>query len=55
MSGQYARFQQGTEYSLELTWRRRLNKWLSVQPSFQYVSNDDDDFTVLSARLLCEF
>lgn len=55
VSGQYARFQQGPEYSLELTWRRRLNKWLSVQPSFQYVSNDDDDFTVLSARLLCEF
>ncbi len=55
VSGQYARFQQGTEYSLELTWRRRLNKWLSVQPSFQYVSNDDDDFTVLGARLLCEF
>ncbi len=55
VSGQYARFRQGVEYSVELTWRRQLNKWLSVQPSFQYVSNADDDFTVIGARLYCEF
>ena len=55
LSGQYARFYQGEEYSLELTWRRSLKKWLSVQPSLQYINNRNGDFVVLCTRLTCEF
>ena len=55
VSGQYARFYQGAEYSLELTWRRSLKKWLSVQPSLQYINNRNGDFVVLCTRLTCEF
>lgn len=51
LSGQYARFQQGSEYSLEVTWKRQLTESISLQPSFQYIKNDNGDFTALSARL----
>lgn len=37
LSGQYARFQQGSEYSLEVTWKRQLTESISLQPSFQYI------------------
>ncbi|WP_418869223.1 carbohydrate porin [Segatella hominis] len=55
MSGQYARFQQGSEYSLEVTWKRQLTESISLQPSFQYIKNDNGDFTALSARLYVNF
>ena len=51
LSGQYARFQQGSEYSLEVTWKRQLTESISLQPSFQYIKNDNGDFTTFSARL----
>lgn len=40
LSAKYARFHQGTECSVELTWRRQLNKTIALQPSFQYINND---------------
>ena len=55
LSGQYARFQQGSEYSLEVTWKRQLTESISLQPSFQYIKNDNGDFTALSARLYVNF
>lgn len=55
LSGQYARFQQGGEYSVELTWRRLLSASLAVQPSVQYVHNPNGNFVALSARLCCTF
>lgn len=55
VSGQYAQFQQGDEYSLELTWKRQLTKAIAVQPSFQFIHNDDGNFTAISARLYLNF
>lgn len=55
VSGQYARFHQGTERSLEVTWKRQFNKHLALQPSFQYINNDNGDFLVLATRLCCSF
>lgn len=55
LSGQYARFQEGNEWSMELTWRRQLSETVAVQPSFQYVNNANGRFTVLSARLCLSF
>ena len=55
LSGQYARFQEGNEWSMELTWHRQLSETVAVQPSFQYVNNANGQFTVLSARLCLSF
>ena len=55
LSAQYARFQQGTECSLEATWKRQLTESISIQPSFQYIKNDNGDFTALCARLYVSF
>lgn len=55
VSGRYARFQQGKEYSVEATWRRNFGKSLWVQPAFQSVSNGDGDYVVLITRLGYEF
>lgn len=55
LSGQYARFQEGNEWSMELTWRRQLSETIAVQPSFQYVNNANGQFTVLSTRLCLSF
>lgn len=55
LSGQYARFQEGNEWSVELTWRRQLSETVAVQPSFQYINNANGQFTVLSARLCLSF
>lgn len=55
LTGQYARFFQGTEYSVEVTWKRRINRSLSVQPAFQYITNAGGDYAVLMARLYCSF
>ena len=55
LSGQYARFQEGNEWSMELTWCRQLSETVAVQPSFQYVNNANGQFTVLSARLCLSF
>lgn len=55
LSGQYARFQEGNEWSMELTWRRQLSETVAVQPSFQYVNNANGQFTVFSARLCLSF
>ena len=49
------RFQEGNEWSVELTWRRQLSETVAVQPSFQYVNNANGQFTVLSARLCLSF
>ena len=55
MQIQYARFLQGSEYSMEVTWKRQLTESISLQPSFQYIKNDNGDFTALSARLYVSF
>lgn len=55
LSSQYARFQEGNEWSVELTWRRQLSETVAVQPSFQYINNANGQFTVLSARLCLSF
>ena len=55
LSGQYALFQQGREYSVEMTWRRQLTRSLGVQPCCQYVTNADGDFFVVCARLCYDF
>lgn len=55
LSAQYARFNQGTERSVELTWRRQINKTIALQPSFQYINNDNGDFFVLCARMCISF
>ena len=55
LSAKYARFHQGTECSVELTWRRQLNKTIALQPSFQYINNDNGDFAVVSARMSVSF
>ena len=55
LSGQYVRFQEGNEWSVELTWRRQLSETVAVQPSFQYINNANGQFTVLSARLCLSF
>ena len=55
LSAKYARFHQGTECSVELTWRRQLNKTIALQPSFQYINNDNGDFAVLCARMSVSF
>lgn len=55
LSGQYARFFQGTERSMELIWNKTLNESLSVQPTFQYIRNGNGNFTVLSARIHYSF
>lgn len=55
MSAQGARYRQGTEYSLEATWKRELGPTWTLQPSFQYMANRDGDFLVFSARVSCRF
>lgn len=55
LSGQYAHFFQGIEHSVELTWNQALNESLSIQPTFQYIRNDNGSFTVLSARIYYSF
>lgn len=55
ISAQYARFNQGTECSLELTWKRQLTESIALQPYFQYINNKNGDFTVLSTRLYYSF
>lgn len=55
LSGQYAHFIQGEEYSVELTWKRQISKVITLQPSFQYISNNNGHFTALSARFYCYF
>lgn len=55
LSAQYARFNQGTERSVELTWRRQINKTIALQPSSQYINNDNGDFFVLCARMCVSF
>lgn len=36
-------------------WKRQFNKHLALQPSFQYINNDNGDFLVLATRLCCSF
>lgn len=55
LSAQYVRFNQGAECSVELTWRRQLSKTIALQPSFQYINNDNGDFAVVSARMSVSF
>lgn len=55
MSGQYARFFQGKEWSLELTWNKAVSESLFIQPILQYVRNGNGNFTVLSARVHYSF
>lgn len=55
LSGQYARFRQDSEYSLEVTWKRLLNKSLALQPTFQYITNGKGRFVLFSTRLCCVF
>ena len=55
LSAQCARFRQGTEHSVELTYRRQLNRHIALQPSFQYINNAGGNFTALCARLYYSF
>lgn len=55
LSGQYARYYNGTEYSAEVTWKHKLTESIALQPSFQYISNSDGNYTVASLRLYCDF
>lgn len=55
VSAQCARFRQGTEHSVELTYRRQLNRHIALQPSFQYINNAGGNFTALCARLYYSF
>ncbi|WP_278626418.1 carbohydrate porin [Parabacteroides gordonii] len=55
VSGLYAHFFQGKEWSLELTWNKTINESLFIQPIFQYVRNREGSFTVLSARVHYSF
>lgn len=55
VSAQYARYRQGTERSVEATWRRQLTKAIAVQPSVQYITNDEGNYAVLTARLFYSF
>ena len=55
LSAQYARFHQGREYSVEATWRRHIDHHIDVQPALQYITNDEGDHLVLSARLYIRF
>ena len=50
LSLQYAKFHQGAERSAELSWRKSICSFLSVQPSFQYIDNKLGDYTVLTLR-----
>lgn len=55
LSAQCARFRQGTEHSVELTYRRQLNRHIALQPFFQYINNTEGNFTALCARLYYSF
>lgn len=55
LSALYAKYHQGIEHTLELTYKRQLTESISLQPSFQYISNDDDNFTAVSLRLYYSF
>lgn len=55
LSGQHARFFQGKEWSVELTWNKTINESLFIQPTFQYIKNGNGNFTVLSARIHYSF
>lgn len=55
LSGQYARFHQGTECSVEVTWHKSINESLAIQPAFQYVNNANGNYTVLCTRLYYSF
>ena len=46
-----ARYYNGTEYSSEVTWKHKLTESIALQPSFQYISNSDGNYTVASLRL----
>ena len=55
ISAQYARFRQGEEYSVEVTWRYQLREHLSIQPSCQYISNKNGNFITLCTRIKYDF
>lgn len=55
LSYQYARFFQGAEYSMEMTWRKVIDEKIAVQPTFQYIKNRKGNFTVLADRLHYRF
>ncbi len=54
-SWQYAKFFQGRERSLELTYQREINESIAIQPAFQYITNGNGHFTALSARITYSF
>lgn len=55
ISGQYAQYAQGSEYSLELSYRRELSPSLSMQPVFHFIKNSNNSFSVLCMRLFYDF
>lgn len=40
------------EVIVELTYRARVNKWLTLQPDFQYVFNPSGDTTLKNAAVV---
>lgn len=54
-SFQYAKFGPDNEYSAELTWQKRINKNIDVQPAFQFIKNSSGTFTVFQARICYGF
>ncbi len=55
LSAQFADYIESKEYTLELTWHHEFNDHFSVQPAFQYIHNDNGNFTPLLARLYYSF
>ncbi len=55
VSGQFARFFQGPERSLEFTYNRELTESIAIQPVFQYITNANGKYTVLCARVTYSF
>ncbi len=55
LSGQYADFLEGKEWTCELTWSHDFNGHLSLQPSVQFIHNGNGNFTPVLARLTYGF
>ncbi len=57
ISGQYADFAEGKEESVEITWSREIKDCLSIQPTFNYIHNNQEkgNYVVFSGRLIYNF
>ncbi len=51
ISGQYAKYTEGNEISVEVTYKHEFNEHVYIQPAFQYIHNPFGNFTPLVMRL----